>query len=105
MTSKPKRDNAIISAQQIIQAEPSRFNHANIVRKEQAALLNEFRKGPDDASSINDDASSIAESQVDPDDDEKEVFAVVDDSDMSNFDQLVPETNRAIVYPFELDVF
>lgn len=68
-------------------------------------MLNEFRKGPDDASSINDEASSIADSQFDPEDEEKEVFAVVDDADMSNFDQLVPETNRAIVYPFELDVF
>lgn len=66
--------------------------------------MNEFRRGPDDASSIADD-SSIAESQLDPDEEEKEVFALVDDSDMSNFDQLVPEANRAIVYPFELDVF
>jgi len=37
--------------------------------------------------------------------DKAEVFAVVDDMPMDNFDELVPEANRAIVYPFELDVF
>jgi antiviral helicase SKI2 len=35
----------------------------------------------------------------------EEVMAIVDDEDMSNFDQLLPEANRAIVYPFEMDVF
>jgi len=36
---------------------------------------------------------------------EKEVFAQIDKEPMDNFDQLVPVANRAIVYPFELDVF
>jgi superfamily II RNA helicase len=37
--------------------------------------------------------------------DEKEVFAIVDDMNMDNFDELLPKSNRAIVYPFELDDF
>ena len=37
--------------------------------------------------------------------DEKEEFAIVDDMNIDNFDDLLPESNRAIVYPFELDVF
>ena len=34
-----------------------------------------------------------------------EHYAVVDDLDITNFDQMVPEANRAIVYHFELDRF
>ena len=30
---------------------------------------------------------------------------MVDTGDMTNFDQLLPKSNRAIVYPFEMDVF
>lgn len=32
-------------------------------------------------------------------------FAVIDDMPMDNFDELIPEDERAIVYPFDLDVF
>jgi len=36
---------------------------------------------------------------------EKEVFAIIDKEPMDNFDELVPVSNRAIVYPFEMDLF
>ena len=32
-------------------------------------------------------------------------FAVIDDASMKDFDRLVPQENRAIVYPFEMDDF
>jgi hypothetical protein len=32
-------------------------------------------------------------------------FAEIDDMSMDNFDLLLPEENRAIVYPFDLDLF
>ena len=36
----------------------------------------------------------------------KEVkYAEIDDKAMDNFDLLLPEENRAIIYPFELDLF
>lgn len=36
---------------------------------------------------------------------EQEQYAVVDKMNMDNFDELLPVSNRAIVYPFEMDVF
>jgi antiviral helicase SKI2 len=35
----------------------------------------------------------------------EKVFAIIDDMDVSNFDELLPEDERAIVYPFDLDTF
>jgi hypothetical protein len=32
-------------------------------------------------------------------------YAQIDDMAMDNFDLLLPEENRAIVYPFDLDLF
>lgn len=32
-------------------------------------------------------------------------YAEIDNMEMDNFDLLLPEENRAIVYPFELDLF
>jgi len=32
-------------------------------------------------------------------------YAEIDNMTMDNFDLLLPEENRAIIYPFELDLF
>ena len=91
----------------MIQALPSKFNHAELTGTENAQILSNLVDGQSVALSRSE--SQVTDSTMNEDDvieeEKEEVMAIVDDEDMSNFDQLLPEANRAIVYPFEMDVF
>ena len=83
MAAQPKQISVSQMSHQELQAEPSRFNHANTLRREQ---------------------SLVDETQV-LSNEENEQFAIVDDMNVADFDALVPEANRPIKFPFEMDVF
>jgi len=79
-----------------IQAQPSLFNHAEVVMKEHNQIINKLRQDQE-------------RDQADDDEEDGEVpevkAAIIDKLPMDDFDQLLPEQNRAIVYPFEMDDF
>ena len=86
MSSKPK--TAVVmdfDDSQIIQAEPSRFNHANVTRRDQINIINKLQH---QESSVSD---SMSMSQMDDDEieevkpEEQEQWAIVDDENMDNF--------------------
>ena len=45
------------------------------------------------------------DAQVKADSEVVEKYAIVDSMALENFDEILPEATRAIVYPFELDIF
>jgi hypothetical protein len=91
MSSKPK--TAVLmdfDDTQIIQAEPSRFNHANVTRRDQINIINKLQH--QDSDIISDTASQMTYEDEEIKDEEQEKWAIVDDENMDNFYQMYPES-------------
>mmetsp|Transcript_13364 Transcript_13364/g.22730 ORF Transcript_13364/g.22730 Transcript_13364/m.22730 type:complete len:1110 (+) Transcript_13364:480-3809(+) len=88
------------------QALPTSSIYANLTRMEQLQALKD--QDPQDA---REESMSSSMSQMDDSEyqvggpEQPEVFAVEDTEPLEDFDVVLPEANRAMTFPFELDVF
>lgn len=125
--------SALVKSKSVVQqkdlVQPSRFNHANAYRYETSLIVNEdaFERRIDGLRAQQEASVDDSESKGIYDDYDEELksqdidtmsatdsskttekekkYAVIDSMSMADFDSLVPEENRAIVYPFEMDDF